>query len=123
MGRKSGGSRGKSGRREGARPQDAGLGIGRLRLGIGTLVTIGGIALVAVVIAVTAVQLSRGAGAASDFEFTLYQGEEVLGASPVNFADVLDDGKPVVLKFWGGDCPPCRAEMPGFQRVYESHRD
>ena len=32
-------------------------------------------------------------------------------------------GKPIVLNFWGGSCPPCRAEMPGFQRAYERNQD
>jgi len=30
-------------------------------------------------------------------------------------SDILPQGKPVVLNFWGGSCPPCRAEMPDFQ--------
>ena len=30
--------------------------------------------------------------------------------------------KPVVLNFWAGLYPPCRAEMPGFQAVYEEHQ-
>ena len=32
-------------------------------------------------------------------------------------------GRPIVLNFWGGSCPPCRAEMPGFQRAYERNQD
>lgn len=64
-----------------------------------------------------------GAGSVSSFGVSLYQGEEILGGSELNFNDVLDQGKPVVLNFWGGDCPPCRAEMPAFQRVYEDHKD
>ena len=28
-------------------------------------------------------------------------------------------GQPVVLNFWAALCPPCRAEMPEFQRVYD----
>ena len=47
----------------------------------------------------------------------------MLGASDLNFADLLDQGKPVVLNFWGGSCPPCRFEMPDLQRTYEAHRD
>jgi thiol-disulfide isomerase/thioredoxin len=29
----------------------------------------------------------------------------------------------VALNFWAGQCPPCRAEMPAFQRVYDRHSD
>lgn len=65
---------------------------------------------------------TRAASEAADFELQLYQGEEVLGASNLNFADLLDQGKPVVLNFWGGSCPPCRFEMPDFQWTYDAHR-
>ncbi len=68
-------------------------------------------------------QLINGAGSISAFDVSLYQGQEVLGGDDINFADLLDDGKPIVLNFWGGDCPPCRAEMPAFQNVFENHED
>jgi thiol-disulfide isomerase/thioredoxin len=32
-------------------------------------------------------------------------------------------GKPVVLNFWAALCPPCRAEMPDFQEVYDERHD
>lgn len=58
---------------------------------------------------------------APDFAISLYQGSAELGAETVNFSDLR--GKPVVLNFWAGLCPPCRAEMPDFQRVYEARGD
>ena len=58
---------------------------------------------------------------AFDFSFTLYQGEGELGAATLNLSDLR--GKPTVLNFWAGLCPPCRAEMPDLQRFYDEFGD
>ena len=58
---------------------------------------------------------------AKDFSFTLYQGEQELGGDKLNLAELR--GKPVVLNFWAGLCPPCRAEMPDLQRFYEETQE
>ena len=58
-----------------------------------------------------------------DFEIVAYQTGAALTAERMQFSAVLDQGKPVVLNFWAGLCPPCRAEMPEFQEVYDEYQD
>ncbi len=58
---------------------------------------------------------------APNFSFTLYQGEDKLGAEKLDFAQL--HGKPIVLNFWAGLCPPCRAEMPDLQSFYDESKD
>ena len=59
----------------------------------------------------------------SDFQFSMYQGDIGLTSQNAQFQDLFPSDKPVVLNFWAGLCPPCRAEMPGFQRVYDEYQD
>jgi thiol-disulfide isomerase/thioredoxin len=59
----------------------------------------------------------------ADFEIIVYQGEDVLGGEAVNLSDVLAQGKPVVLNFWAGLCPLCRAEMPELQKAHDTYGD
>ena len=52
---------------------------------------------------------------APDFEV------ELLDGSTFRLSDHLaNDGRPVVLNFWASWCPPCRAEMPDFNRFAEA---
>ncbi len=55
--------------------------------------------------------------AAGDFSLVAYQGEAELGGKQSKFSKVFEQGKPVVLNFWAGNCPSCSVEMPGFQKV------
>ena len=61
----------------------------------------------------TGAQPSAPAEAIYDFNISLYQGSDELGSETVAVSDLR--GQPVVLNFWAGLCPPCRAEMPEFQ--------
>lgn len=78
---------------------------------------LGGIALTALVVAVILIAPSESdTKAAPNFSFTLYQGEAELGAKTMDISQLR--GKPVILNFWAGLCPPCRTEMMEFQQFY-----
>ena len=55
----------------------------------------------------------------ADFEISLYQGEDALGTDALSLSDL--EGRPVVLNYWAGLCPPCRAEMPEFQEFGDEY--
>lgn len=89
-------------------------------------------ALIAVLIVIAISQLGEASPAntsadnritAPDFLLTAYQGADALGSEELRFSDIFSQGKPVVLNFWAGLCPPCRAEMPFFQIVYDELGD
>src|SRR5512141_2878583 len=50
---------------------------------------------------------------APDFSLQDIQGR------PVRLSDLR--GKPVLINLWASWCPPCQAEMPALQKVYESY--
>ena len=57
---------------------------------------------------------------------SLAEHRDNLGHRPavaVQFSDLLGQGKPVVLNFWAGLCPPCRVEMPDLQAIHEEFGD
>ncbi len=84
-----------------------------LAIGVGLLI---GLAVLAV--QGTHLSFPRGAQVGiRDFSLVAYQGEAELGGKQSKFSKVFEQGKPVVLNFWAGNCPSCSVEMPGFQRV------
>lgn len=80
------------------------------------------LAVVAALLAVAAIAAACSGGkTAPDFTLNAYHGQEALGGETVQFSSLL--GKtPVVLNFWAGLCPPCRAEMPDFQALSQKYQ-
>jgi len=64
---------------------------------------------------------NRADGVVENFSFTLFQDQKRLDAEKLDIDQIL--GKPIVLNFWAGQCPPCRAEMPDLQEFYERSKD
>lgn len=84
---------------------------------------LGGAALIVVFIGAVVISAANGGGSVNDFDIAVYQGENELGGSNVNFRELIAREEPIVLNFWAGDCFPCRAEMPALQRVYNKHKE
>ncbi|HKI84061.1 MAG TPA: TlpA disulfide reductase family protein, partial [Candidatus Krumholzibacteria bacterium] len=55
----------------------------------------------------------------TDFPIVPYVTNGVLPNGTSTLSALLAQGKPVILNFWAGNCPPCRAEMPGLQKMYD----
>ena len=60
---------------------------------------------------------------APNFIFTLFQGEDKLGSGDLHLRLPVLRDKPIVLNFWAGLCPPCRAELPDLQEFYDEFND
>ncbi len=90
-----------------------------------TLLFIGALILGAAWIAVSRVETPPGGSSAPPSPqvgftapgFTL----DSLAGQPLTLSDLR--GKVVVLNLWASWCPPCRAEMPALNAVYEKFRD
>lgn len=59
------------------------------------------------------------ANAVYDFPINFYQGQDAVGGEILSLSEL--QGQPVVLNFWAGLCPPCRAEMPEFQHFADEY--
>jgi thiol-disulfide isomerase/thioredoxin len=64
---------------------------------------------------------SDSSGRAPDFDLYLFQEGTELGSSHLNIHQL--HGKPLVLNFWAGLCPPCRAEMPDLQAFHDDFKE
>ena len=59
---------------------------------------------------------------AKDFPIIVSQGADLLGGEQVGMASLVGE-KPVIMNFWAAECPPCRAELPEFQKFYGEYHD
>ncbi len=59
---------------------------------------------------------------AADFPIIVSQGQDILGGEQVAMASLVGE-KPVIMNFWAAECPPCRAELPEFQKFYGEYHD
>ena len=59
----------------------------------------------------------------ADIQITIYQGAGFQPDQEIALSELLAQGKPVVLNFWAGLCPPCRLEMPDLQAVNDKFQD
>ena len=59
---------------------------------------------------------------APNFSITMFQGQDVVGGQEIALHDLVGE-RPIVLNFWAGLCPPCRAEMPDLQEFNEEFKD
>ena len=59
---------------------------------------------------------------APDLTVSMFQGQDVVGGEKVTLSGLIG-GRPIVLNFWAGLCPPCRAEMPDLQEFNEDFQD
>lgn len=58
---------------------------------------------------------TKESGKAIDFEMETFDGETI------RLSDF--EGNVVVLNFWASWCPPCRWEMPFFERMHQEYKD
>ena len=64
-------------------------------------------------------EVLRASDASPDFELELFSNDNYKAGERLKLSELV--GTPVLVNFWFPSCPPCRLEMPDFQKTYEDH--
>lgn len=64
---------------------------------------------------------NASADAAPGFDLLLFETPNHAKDEPFKMSEQI--GHPVVVNFWFPSCPPCVAEMPDLEQVFQNHRD
>ena len=70
-------------------------------------------------VSASAVNVSEDA--APDFDLVLFETPNHAKDEPFKMSE--QTGHPVIVNFWFPSCPPCVAEMPDLEQVFQNHRD
>lgn len=79
---------------------------------------ISGIVLICLTLALSVACASQDA--APDFSLDVYETDTRGEGETLQISNL--EGQPVVMNFWFPSCPPCVAEMPDLERVYQKHK-